>query len=111
MWRSAAARMPSRSNQIARRASTQIPGSICRRDLSMFGDEVVVGVADDLDANELTNRQLPANVYAAVDVRGIGFGTSDELDFRFWILDFGLLTNQAVFPGVHICLLKVAWSS
>ena len=50
-----------------------------------FGNQIIVRVADDFDPGEFANRQFAAHVNPAVNVRSVGFSSSDEV-----IADCGL---------------------
>jgi len=53
--------------------SRQIAGS------NRLGNQIVIRVADDFDFGKFSNRQFAANVNASVNVRGIGFTSSNQV--------------------------------
>src|SRR5688572_15716657 len=107
MCRSATARMERSSNQMARRASSQIPGSIWRRDLSMFGDQIVIRMADNFHAGKFTDGQFATDIDTAVNVRSVGFGAGDQI-FAMELLAVRVFAaDQAVFPGVDVGFLQI----
>ena len=44
-----------------------------------FGDQIVIGVADDFDLGEFSDRQFPADINASVNVRRIGLAAGDQI--------------------------------
>ena len=65
-----------------------------------FGNQIVVGMPDDLDARELARTQSAAHVNAAIDARRVGFasGNKEISEFEFRIAGRGGGAQQTVLP-------------
>jgi hypothetical protein len=64
----------------------------------MFRDEIVVRVANDLDARKFADWEFPPNVNAAVYVGRIGFGTSDEVFAMELVAVLVVPSKEPMFP-------------
>src|ERR1039458_8296631 len=70
-----------------------------------FGDQIVIGVADDLDAGELAQGQFPANINPSVNVGRVRLAARDQKTAapagagRLHFCGGGGGPDQAVLPG------------
>ena len=69
-----------------------------RHSLNLFGNQIVIGVADDFDFRKFANRQLAAHINTSINVRRIGFAASDEIMALHLARVLVGFANQAVFP-------------
>ena len=65
---------------------------------SWFGNQIVIGMPDDLHTRELARPLSPAHVNAAIDVRRVGFAASDKKISRFKFRVAGSGAKEAVLP-------------
>ena len=51
--------------------------------LSLFSNQIVVRVTDDFDPGEFAHRQFATHVNPSVNVRRVGFSSSNEIILSF----------------------------
>ena len=66
---------------------------------SWFGNQIVIGMADDLHTREIARPQPGAQVNAAIDVRRVGFTAGNEKVASCQLrISSGGVTEEAVLP-------------
>src|ERR1035437_7883386 len=83
-------------------------GTLSIESLARFGDQIIIGVADDFHLRELAERQVPAHVYPAVYVRRIGFPTGDQETAFERGRVLVVPANEAVLPGANERALELS---